>query len=316
MRVRSCFFMTILFSLLLLDCARYPAIPELQGDRPSEIQRNVEEQKREADIRELVLAMKKSEPGDYIIGKKDILKVEVWGERDLTREVEVSQDGTISLPLIGKVPADGKTVSQVQEMVTDRLNGPYFIDPQVTVTVVKYQSKTVSVLGEVGGKGGKGSGRYPLRGRTTLLEILTEAGLSDQGSDECIVIRPKKEGGTEAGDKDLKGVGTVIRISLPDLMKGDLLQNIELQDGDTIYLPKAEHYYVFGQVHNPGKYKYRQGTTVLKAISTAGGVTEKAASVKKVRILREEGGKKQRISVNPTDLVKPEDTVIVPESFF
>jgi len=69
-------------------------------------------------------------------------------------------------------------------------------------------------------------------------------------------------------------------------------------------------------VEKPGNYKFQQGTTVLKAIATAGGLTEKAASMKRVKVLREESGQKRRIAVNPTDLLKPEDTVIVPQSFF
>ncbi|MBM3708668.1 MAG: hypothetical protein FJW69_10110 [Actinobacteria bacterium] len=132
-----------------------------------------------------------------------------------------------------------------------------------------------------------------------------------------MVIRPKtgNPSGGNAGKPSQDG-GKVIRIDIPELMKGDMLQNIEILDGDTIYIPAAQHYYVLGEVERPGKYRFQKGTTVLKAIATAEGLTEKAASMKRVKVLREENGQRRRISVNPTDLVKPEDTLIVPASFF
>jgi len=307
----------LLASFLLTQCARYPAIPELEGDRPSANPETIEEQQAAARMRELLIALKQEEPGDYIIGIKDVLKIDVWEQPELDRAAEVSQDGTVNLPIIGSVTAEGRSVAELEKEITGRLTGRYLVNPQVTVQVAEYRSKYVSVLGEVGGKGGKGVGKYPLRGRTTLLEVLTEAGFSDDAGSECVVIRPRKAplSGGDAGAPSPDG-GEVIRIDIPELMKGDLLQNIVIQDGDTIYIPAAQHYYVIGEVERPGKYTYQRGTTVLKAVATAEGLTEKAASIKRVKILREENGQRRRISVNPTDLVKPEDTLIVPASFF
>ena len=72
---------------------------------------------------------------------------------------------------------------------------------------------------------------------------------------------------------------------------------------------------MFGEVKNPGRYILEKGTTILKAITTAGGVTEKAA-INKTKVVREIGGRKVEISVKMTDPVKPEDVIMVPESFF
>jgi polysaccharide export outer membrane protein len=306
-----------LFSCFLWQCARYPAIPEMKGDRPTINQETIEEQQAAARMREVLVSLKQEKPKDYVIGIKDILKIDVWEQPELTRTTEVSQDGTINLPIIGTVVASGKSMAVLEREITERLAGRYLINPQVTLQVVEYKSKYVSVLGEVGGKGGKGVGKYPLRERTTLLEILTEAGFSDDAGSECVVIRPTRNISPvgEAGKRSKTG-GETIHIDIPELMKGDQLQNIEIQDGDTIYIPKAQHYYVIGEVEKPGEYKFQKGITVLKAIATAEGLTEKAASLKRVKILREENDQKRRISVNPTDLVKPEDTLIVPASFF
>lgn len=305
-----------IFSCFLVQCARYPAIPELRGDRPVAIQKSIEEQQLEARMREVLVSLKQEKPRDYVIGIRDVLRVDVWEQPELTRTAEVSQDGTINLPLVGNLTASGRTVADLEREITERLAGRYLVNPQVTLQVVEYRSKYVSVLGEVGGRGGKGVGKYPLRGRTTLLEILTEAGLGEEAGSECVVIRPRQEPRTGEEGATASDGGEVIRIDLPELMRGDLLQNIELQDGDAIFIPKAQHYYVIGEVDKPGRYKFEKGTTVLKAVATAGGLTEKAASMKRVKILREEDGQKRRVSVNPTDLVKPEDTLIVPASFF
>jgi len=307
----------LLSSFLLIQCARYPAIPELKGDRPRVSEETIEEQQASAGMREALAALKQEKPGDYVIGIKDIVKIDVWEQPEMGRTAEVSQDGTINLAIIGTVMAKGKSLAALEKEITERLAGRYLINPQVTLQVVEYRSKYVSVLGEVGGKGGQGVGKYPLRGRTTLLEVLTEAGFSEDAGSECVVIRPKtgNPSGGNAGKPSQDG-GKVIRIDIPELMKGDMLQNIEILDGDTIYIPAAQHYYVLGEVERPGKYRFQKGTTVLKAIATAEGLTEKAASMKRVKVLREENGQRRRISVNPTDLVKPEDTLIVPASFF
>ena len=93
----------------------------------------------------------------------------------------------------------------------------------------------------------QGVGIYPLWGRTTLLEILTEAGLSENAGTDCVVIRPRRQPlDREAGEMSMDE-GEVIRIDLPELMRGDMLQNIELMDGDAIFIPKAQHYYVIGE---------------------------------------------------------------------
>ncbi len=307
----------ILSLLLTVHCARYPSLPELKEGVPLDTQKTSSDAELKARMRTLLLNLKRTEPGDYVVGVRDVLEVNVWQHPDLAQTVTVTQDGTINLLLIGPIKADGKTVAALEREITEKLSGRYLINPQVTVQVVQFNSKSVYVLGQVGGQGGKGVGKYPLQHRTTLLEILTLAGLSEEAGSQCVIVRPKnneqKDHPTLPDDPNAR---EVITINLADLMEGDLVQNIELQDGDTIYVPKAQHYYVFGQVKNPGQFKYQKDTTVLKAITTAGSLTEKAASMKYVKILREEGGKRVKISAKPTDLVKPEDTIIVPESLF
>jgi polysaccharide export outer membrane protein len=107
----------------------------------------------------------------------------------------------------------------------------------------------------------------------------------------------------------------ILRASIRDLEAGSQKQNIELRDGDTIFVPRAETIYVFGQVKSPGAYAIQKNTTVLQALSLAGGVTENGAMnrIKVVRILK---GEKKELKVKLTDIVSPGDTIIVPEKYF
>ena len=108
----------------------------------------------------------------------------------------------------------------------------------------------------------------------------------------------------------------VVRASIKDLESGAMSQNVELHDGDTIFVPRAESIYVFGQVKNPGAYALVQrDTTVLQALSLGGGVTENGA-MNRVKVIRIVNRDKKELKVKLTDMVRPGDTVVVPERFF
>ncbi len=313
---RSVIFLLCLSILIpFISCARYPKIPKVKKrQKPASHSENMGRlfQKKAAAFVPLIESKKK----EYVIGPQDVLKITVWDHDDLEREVTVSEDGNFSYPLVGKVHAEGLTVSGLEKEIEKRLSGKYIINPQVNVTVKEYKSKQVFVLGEVGGTGtGKGPGAYPLIGKTTLMEILAEAGgpTKDAGS-EVVIIRPKKKKATpvplEKASED-----EIIRVSLRRLLEGDMSQNVVLEPNDTVYVPKAEYFYVFGEVKQPGKYILEKGVTVLKAITIAGGTTEKA-SINKTKIVREKDGQKVEIKAKMTDPVYPGDTIIVPESLF
>ena len=106
-----------------------------------------------------------------------------------------------------------------------------------------------------------------------------------------------------------------LKINIRDLQEGDLTKNAPLKDGDTIVVPKAQAVYVFGQVKTPGAYAVSKGTTVLQALSLAGGVTDRG-STGRVKIVRTVDGKKREIKAKLTDVVEPGDTLIVGERFF
>ena len=223
----------------------------------------------------------------------------------------VEADGTFSFPLVWRVQAVGLTLRAFETELRKKLADGYFKNPQVTVAVETYRSQRVFVMGEV-----RQPGPVPLTGGMTLIEALARAGstLPTASGDVAIVRAPKDAKGPVLPNKDTNV--NIERASIKDLEGGALSQNFDLHDGDTIFVPRAETIYVFGQVKNPGAFSLTErDTTVLQALSLAGGVTENGA-MNRVKIVRIVKGEKKTIKIKLEDIVLPGDTIFVPERFF
>jgi polysaccharide export outer membrane protein len=259
-----------------------------------------------------------SDPGaaqerEYRVGPKDVLKVTVWGHEDLTRMVVVAADGSFPFPLVGNVPAGGLTTGELEARLKELLGKDYLVDPQVSVAVEQYRSQRVFVLGEA-----EKPGTYVLTGQATLLDILSQAGGPTKGAGRhVIVVRfPKSEGPVSPGAAG----STNLRVNLKKLLDGDATENLLLQSGDTIYVPKATTFFVLGEVQRQGAYAMEKDTTILEAVTLAGGFTERAAPAG-AKILRKlPDGRQETIEVDlsGTDprrremLLVDGDTLIVP----
>jgi polysaccharide export outer membrane protein len=252
--------------------------------------------------------------GEYLVGAQDVLTVTVWDSPDLSGKYTVETDGSFTFPLIGRIKAGGLTLRQLEAELRKKLADGYFKNPQVSVAVESYRSQRIFIVGEV-----RSPGTYPLTGDMTLIEAIARAGsTTPNASPEAIIVRaaPGKTpaGPTLPGQK--AGAVDSQRVNLRDLQSGALTQNIALRDGDTIYVPRAESIYVFGQVRSPGAYALQDAeTTILQALSLAGGVTDRGAT-NRIKIVRVVKGEKVEIKVKLTDLVLPGDTIIVPEKYF
>lgn len=252
---------------------------------------------------------------EYKIGPRDLLDISVFGLKELNKTVRVSEDGKITLPLLGEVEVEGLTKTELEEKLSQLLEEEYLQNPQVTVFIVEYQSKRVSVLGAV-----EEPGPYELLGRQTLLQLISQAGgLTKDAGDEIIVIRPL-----------LDGTSPSLKISIDDLfLKGDAKLNIPLEANDIINIPavKIVFIYVFGQVKRPGAIGVRKSNipTLLQAIAQAGGFSERASKggvlIKRI----DKDGKEIQIKVNVKDIIKGKkkriqlmenDLVFVPETIF
>ena len=260
----------------------------------------------------LGVAQNNNRVSDYTIGAKDLLAINVFEVPELNITVRVSENGDITLPLLGTIKAGGLTRFQLEKRMAGLLERSYLKNAQVTVFIKEYQSKKVSVIGAV-----KNPGNYDLIGKQSLLQLISLAGgLTEGAAGRIIVIRQYKNGKSAS-----------LKIDLDDLlMNGNADLNIPLNPGDIVNIPveRTSDIYVFGQVNNPGYIKVKSSSdmTILKVIAQAGGFTDRARKGN-VLITRKEKGKELKIKVNVKKILRgkqkdfiilPNDIVFVPES--
>jgi polysaccharide biosynthesis/export protein len=159
-------------------------------------------------------------PGNsgYKIGPLDVLDVQVFKVADLTKIVQVAEDGTITYPLVGVHVAAGKTARQLERELTNKLGGKYLRDPHITVLVKEYNSQRVTVEGGV-----KTTGVYALKGTTRLSEALAMAGDVDASvASGDIVIFRTIDGKRSAARFDFDAIRSG-RVPDPEVQPGDVI---------------------------------------------------------------------------------------------
>jgi polysaccharide export outer membrane protein len=236
------------------------------------------------------------------LGAGDSVSIQVFGQPDVTN-VYVGDDGTISVPLVGNIPVAGLSPVQAAAKVAKALkDGRYFIDPHVTILVTQPHSQLVSVLGEV-----QNSGRYPINPRTTIVDLLAQAGgVRETASDVGYVLRSDDNGHVSRYPIKLDGL-TDIKDALP---------TPTLLGGDSLVVPRAERYYVYGEVTTPGTYRIEQGMTVIQAIARAGGINERG-SERRIQLKRlGKNGQYQLLHPKPGEPIQSDDIILVKESIF
>jgi polysaccharide export outer membrane protein len=238
-------------------------------------------------------------PQDYRIGAGDLLKIQVFGSPELSTDARVAQSGTITCPLIGSVAVAGLSSSEVEQALARKfIEGSFLKQPQVSVLIVEYISQKVSVLGHV-----SKPGQYALRARSNVLDVLAEAGgvIAQSASDYATLMRSD---------------GTKVDLNLDALFRGDPTQNVAVAGGDRLYIPRAEYFYIYGQVQKPGQYRLERNMTLSRAVSSAGGLTsrgtERRATVKR----RDAQGKEDEYSLRESDVLKADDVIVIKESWF
>ena len=249
-------------------------------------------------------------PADYVVGAQDILKVTVFDEPTMSGTFRVDNDGTFQYPMLGRVKALGLKPREIADYLKATLQAGYINNPQVAVEIEEYRSRSLFVIGEV-----RSPGKYPMTGAMTLLEALAAAGSpTPTASTEVLILRPKAT--TAAGDSaltpDSGDQANVTRVNLAALQLGRLSENVPVEEGDTVFVPKAEKFYMTGQVRNPGAYTYERGQTVLQAISLAGGLTDKGSN-RRIKVIRVIKGKRIEEGIDLDYVIQPGDTIVVPQ---
>jgi polysaccharide export outer membrane protein len=253
------------------------------------------------------LALPSSTVTNSRVGSGDLVRVTVFGQPDLSAEVGMDDKGIVTLPLIGGIDVSGMTTSEIGARVADALRkGQYLLNPEVSVEVVQLRSQMVSVLGEV-----SRPGRYPIPGHLSVLELLaTAGGLTAQADQTVTLLRRKTDAGKPESD-----VRIPIMLGETSTTERSPL-DVELTNGDVVYVNKKKLFYIHGEVNRPGGYPMEQDMNVMRAISLGGGMTQRA-SQRRIYINREtaEHGV-QEMKAKLTDPVLPGDVVYINESFF
>ncbi len=216
---------------------------------------------------------------EYKFGAGDTLEITFWeGSEAKREEILVRSNGTISFGFVEDLPVKGLTATELDRNLTRNLE-EYVKNPRIDVVVKKYNSKFVQIVGAIQSHGiGTGPGRYKLQGKSTVLEMIAQAGGPNSRAN-LNDVRIRRESGQ-----------TVTVNLYKTINQGDLTQNPIVNSGDTVFVPnladEGNRVYVFGEVEKPGAYPYSGSNfRLFDAISEAGGATV-FASTEKTRIVR------------------------------
>lgn len=256
----------------------------------------------------------------YRLGPDDVLKVEVWGEEELSGTYIVSERGTIRRSWLPEIKVVGMSVDEAAAALTAELK-KYMKEPRLKVEVAEYKSHRVTLIGGV-----VNPGQYALSDKRNLFSLLLKAGgLSPQAVGEAVILKaPSKDGAVSRINIDVNKL----------LNQGDVTQDAQLGAGDVVYFPvaggpggsgsPAQTVIVTGAVNKMGTFPFREGYTALNAVIDAGGFT-KFASPNRARIMRGQGKDEKTIRIELGDVVNrgdktknvalmPGDILVIPES--
>jgi polysaccharide export outer membrane protein len=239
----------------------------------------------------------------YVMGPGDTIKIAVYQNPDMTIETRISEVGSVTFPLLGPVEVGGLTPAQAEVRIATLLKSGGFVPrAQVTILVTQFRSRQVSVLGQV-----NHPGRYAIEEPTVrVTDVLAIAGGIASTGAETVTVMRAGEGGEQRIEVDLLGL-----FDGPGQAK-----NIELGNGDTVFVPRIPVFYIYGEVQKPGAYRLERKMTVMQAVSMASGLTQRG-SEKGLRIVRRgANGATKSLSAGMEDFVLQDDVIYLKESLF
>ena len=231
----------------------------------------------------------------YVLGADDAVTVSVYGQPDAGVQTRIKADGSIVVPLIGNVQAAGQTVIGLADVIAKKfVSGGFFKTPVVNVEIAGYVSKTINIAGKV-----TNPGVYPLDRGYRALEVLLKAGWVRDAGANYIYLR-------RADNKE-------VRLEAEALVRGAQDKNPLMMPGDTLYVPDADIFYIYGQINRAGAFPVLPGMTVRQAIAFAGGVTA-TGSDRKVGLYR--AGAKDKDEVDLDQVLQKNDVIVIKERLF
>lgn len=246
------------------------------------------------------VAAQPTDTENYRLGPGDEIQIRVYDTPELTMKARISESGDVGYPLLGRLELAGLTESEAADRIADGLRAEGILrNPQVTVSVEEYRSRRVTVLGEV-----PQPGEYFISDERTVVDMLAKAGwVKPEGADYILLTRR-----TEEGEKQY-------RLGLDELT-GGRHQGLEAAAGDRLFVPKQDVFYIQGAVRSAGSYRYKEGMTVMEAISIGGGLTERGSRSRIEIKRRNEEGDMKTVDAELEDELEPGDIVLVKERLF
>lgn len=238
------------------------------------------------------------------IAARDQISVTVVGVKEFTNKYPVAVDGTIEFPEIGRVKVSGLTAMEAAALLAERLRARQILNnPQVTIEFEQTPTRKVTVNGLV-----RTQGEISYAGELTVLGAIVRAGgRLPEAADDVLIVRTEQ---ARAGQTEPSEV--TFTVNARELESGVLAKNMLLQDGDKLFVRKAQAVTVTGYVRNVGAYNIESGMNVEQVLALAGGVDPVRGSDRRIEITRQEKGKTITIKdVKKTDLVKPGDIIKV-----
>lgn len=237
------------------------------------------------------------------LGPGDTVRITVFQNPELSGEMRLSERGSVAMPLIGEIELAGQTPVEAGGAIAARYaKGRFLVNPQVSVALVSVRSRLVSVLGHVARPG-----QYPLDSPgMRLTDVLALAGGIAEGGDSRVVAMTNRNGAPERIEVDMDAM----------VARGDMAQNLEMQAGDTVFVPEAAMFYVSGEVNRAGGYRLARDTSVRSAIAMGGGLTPRGTLRGLTIHRRQPDGTTRKLDARLTDKVEAGDVIEVREGFF
>lgn len=240
---------------------------------------------------------------EYRLGAGDVIRIAVFQNPDLTLETRVTESGLVSYPLLGSIRLGGQSVTQAEALIAEGLRSGNFVrQPQVTITVVQVRGHQASVLGQV-----NRPGRFPLEsGDMRLTDLLAMAGGTAPNGADVVVVTGTRDGQPLRQEVDLPTV----------FAAGGRDRDLLIRNGDVIWVDRQPLVYIYGEVQRPGPMRLERSMTLMQALATGGGLTQRGTE-KGIRVHRRaaDGGVRV-ITPGMDDRVQQDDVVYVRESLF
>lgn len=163
---------------------------------------------------------------DYVLQPLDLLQMRVYQEPSMDREVRISRENAVMLPLIGRVDLAGRTVREAEQLITELYNRDYLVNPQINITVIEYARRTVNVLGSVTTPG---EVQFPREEGLTLLDAISRAGGFTRLADRRRIKLTRTQG---------DGTTATFVVNADDIIQGSSSQTWKLQTNDIIFVPE------------------------------------------------------------------------------